>query len=90
MTLLLRQRVSVLEAVHQAGYVDQPHMIRSLKHFIGQTPTQIVGEQSQLSFLYNTRPFPSPTIADEKQREQSYSFANQEYSSSVGRNAVIS
>jgi hypothetical protein len=38
---LLEQGVSLLEVVYQAGYADQPHMTRSLKHFIGQTPAQI-------------------------------------------------
>ena len=38
---LLEQGVSILDTVHQAGYADQPHMTRSLKLFIGQTPAQI-------------------------------------------------
>ena len=38
---LLEQGVALLEVVYQAGYADQPHMTRSLEHFIGQTPTQI-------------------------------------------------
>jgi hypothetical protein len=38
---LLEQGVSLLDVVYQAGYADQPHMTRSLKHFIGQTPAQI-------------------------------------------------
>jgi AraC-like DNA-binding protein len=25
----------------RAGYVDQPHLTRSLKRFVGQTPSQI-------------------------------------------------
>ena len=39
---LLERGVSPLEAAYQAGYADQSHMTRSLKHFIGRTPTQIV------------------------------------------------
>ena len=39
---LLRQGVPILDAVEQVGYADQPHMTRSLKHFIGQTPAQIL------------------------------------------------
>jgi len=39
---LLQQGVSILDTVYQAGYADQPHMTRSLKRFIGQTPAQIV------------------------------------------------
>jgi hypothetical protein len=38
---LLEQGVSLLEATYQAGYADQSHMTRSLKHFIGHTPAQI-------------------------------------------------
>ena len=39
---LLQQGVSILDTVEQAGYSDQPHMTRSLKHFIGQTPAQLL------------------------------------------------
>ena len=58
-TLLLQQGVSILDTLHQAGYFDQPHLTRSLKYFIGQTPAQILhqSQQSQLSFLYKTTLF---------------------------------
>ncbi len=39
---LLQRGAPILQVVHEAGYVDQPHMTKSLKHFIGQTPAQIV------------------------------------------------
>jgi methylphosphotriester-DNA--protein-cysteine methyltransferase len=39
---LLRQGVSILDTVFEAGYYDQPHLTRSLKQFIGHTPGQIV------------------------------------------------
>jgi AraC-like DNA-binding protein len=39
---LLEQGISITEAVYQAGYADQPHLTRSLKHFMGQTPAQIL------------------------------------------------
>lgn len=38
---LLSRGVPPLELVRVAGYADQPHLIRSLKRFIGQTPSQI-------------------------------------------------
>ena len=38
---LLQRGVPILDAVFEAGYTDQPHMTKSLKHFIGQTPAQI-------------------------------------------------
>jgi AraC-like DNA-binding protein len=56
-TTLLRQGTSILDTVYQAGYADQPHLTRSLKHYIGQTPSQIADEEyrQQLSFLFNTK-----------------------------------
>jgi len=58
-TLLLRQGVSILDTLHQAGYFDQPHLNRSLKYFIGQTPAQILqqSQPEQLSYLYKTTLF---------------------------------
>jgi AraC-like DNA-binding protein len=53
-TNLLRQGVSILDTVHQAGYCDQAHLTRSLKYLIGQTPAQILRAEAQLSFLYKT------------------------------------
>jgi AraC-like DNA-binding protein len=59
-TILLQQGVPILDAVHEAGYFDQPHLTRSLKRFIGQTPAQIMDRRKavQLSFLYKTAPLP--------------------------------
>jgi hypothetical protein len=39
---LLRQGVSISDAVHEEGYFDQPHLTRSLKRWVGHTPVQIV------------------------------------------------
>lgn len=39
---LLQRGVSILDTVEQAGYSDQPHLTKSLKHFVGQTPAQIL------------------------------------------------
>lgn len=41
-TTLLERGLSIADAVYHAGYADQPHLTRSLKRFIGQTPTQIL------------------------------------------------
>ncbi|GHO79850.1 AraC family transcriptional regulator [Ktedonobacter sp. SOSP1-85] len=59
-TFLLQQGVSILDTIVQAGYYDQPHLTRSLRHFIGQTPAQLLhhSRPEQLSFLYKTTPFP--------------------------------
>ena len=39
---LLKQGVSIFDTVYKAGYSDQPHLTRSLKHFIGYTPAEIL------------------------------------------------
>jgi hypothetical protein len=54
-TNLLMQGFSILDTVYDAGYFDQPHLTRSLKRWIGQTPAQILRAEEQLSFLYNTK-----------------------------------
>lgn len=38
---LLQQGTPILDAVHEVGYFDQPHLTRALKQFIGYTPAQI-------------------------------------------------
>ena len=56
--ILLKQGVSILDTVDQAGYFDQPHLTRSLKRLIGLTPAQIINQNrpERLSFLYKTVP----------------------------------
>lgn len=44
-TELLEQGVSILDTVARTGYADQPHLTRSLKRFVGETPAQIIGER---------------------------------------------
>lgn len=61
-TNLLKQSVSILDAVDQAGYFDQAHLTRSLKRWIGQTPAQVLRAEQQLSFLYNTGSTSSVTV----------------------------
>ena len=58
-TYLLQQGVSILDTVLEAGYFDQPHLTRSLKCLIGQTPVQIreKSRPEQMPFLYKTTPF---------------------------------
>ena len=38
---LLKQGVSILDTVFETGYSDQPHLTRSLKQYIGRTPSEI-------------------------------------------------
>jgi AraC-like DNA-binding protein len=56
-TNLLREGAPIFDVVVGAGYFDQAHLTRSLKHFIGATPAKIIQGQKQLSFLYNTNTF---------------------------------
>lgn len=44
---LLQEGVSILDTVEQAGYYDQPHLTRALRHLIGQTPAQIIRRNSE-------------------------------------------
>jgi AraC-like DNA-binding protein len=53
-TNLLREGVSILDVVNSAGYFDQAHLTRSFRRFIGETPTEVMQRQTQLSFLYKT------------------------------------
>jgi hypothetical protein len=53
---LLKQGVSILDTVHEAGFFDQAHLTRSVKYLVGQTPGAIVQADVQLSFLYKTAP----------------------------------
>jgi AraC-like DNA-binding protein len=57
-TCLLREGVSILDTVHRAGYFDQPHLTRSLKRRMGQTPAGIMRGDWQLSLLYKTDGLP--------------------------------
>ena len=61
-TTLLKDGVSILDTVHDAGYFDQAHLTRSLKHRIGLTPAEILPAKRQLSLLYKTTT--SPRIYD--------------------------
>jgi len=55
-TRLLTRGVPIADTVHEAGYFDQAHLARSLKHLVGLTPAKVAREEAQLSFLYNTAP----------------------------------
>lgn len=39
---LLQSGIPIPVTAYQAGYFDQPHLTRSLKFFVGQTPAEIV------------------------------------------------
>ena len=55
-TNLLWQGTSILDTVELAGYSDQAHLTRSLRHYVGETPVQIRRREQQLSFLFKNEP----------------------------------
>ena len=50
---LLRGGVSILDTVERAGYADQPHLTRSLKRLIGQTPGQLSAQADPVQLSYS-------------------------------------
>jgi AraC-like DNA-binding protein len=69
-TNLLREGASIFDVVVGAGYFDQAHLTRSLRHFIGETPAKIIQGQRQLSFLYNTDPSAEAIVLPEMARSK--------------------
>ncbi len=57
-TLLLKEGMSILDVVYEAGYFDQPHLTHALNQYVGLTPAQVADEtrRSPLSFLYKKNP----------------------------------
>lgn len=55
-TALLQQGVSILDTVELTGYADQPHLTRSLKRLVGQSPAQILApnRREPMSFVSMT------------------------------------
>lgn len=42
---LLESGISILDTVVRAGYADQAHLTRSLKHLVGRTPAQLLRQR---------------------------------------------
>jgi AraC-like DNA-binding protein len=55
---LLREGAPIADVVWQCGFYDHAHLTRSLRQWIGKTPTEINRAETQLSFLYKTEGFP--------------------------------
>lgn len=72
---LLRRGVSILNVVHEVGYFDQPHLTRSLRHFVGLTPAQITdaARSLPLSFLYKTAAYSWPNMSPARKFESTRS-----------------
>jgi hypothetical protein len=54
---LLREGAPIADVVWQSDFYDHAHLTRSLRHWIGLTPTMIASAETQLSFLYKTEGF---------------------------------
>jgi methylphosphotriester-DNA--protein-cysteine methyltransferase len=54
---LLKEGVPIADVVWQGGFYDHAHLTRSLRQWIGLTPTMIASADTQLSFLYKTDGF---------------------------------
>ncbi len=50
---MLRGGVSILDTVERAGYADQPHLTRSLRRLIGQTPGQLSAQADPVQLSYS-------------------------------------
>jgi AraC-like DNA-binding protein len=66
-TTLLQGGVPILETAARAGYADQAHLTRALRHYIGQTPARLLrpDRDESMSLLFKTAPPPDGTIGDE-------------------------
>jgi hypothetical protein len=51
---LLNEGVSILDTVHEVGYFDQPHLTRSLKQWVGFTPTEILRQSRACRFVQDS------------------------------------
>lgn len=52
---LLQEGVSILDTVELVGYADQPHLTRSLKQLVGQTPAQLLSKtRAKAMSLFST------------------------------------
>jgi AraC-like DNA-binding protein len=58
----LREGVAPAEVTNELGYFDQPHLTRSLRRFLGQTPAELAdpSRAEQLSLLHRTDAALSP------------------------------
>jgi hypothetical protein len=52
---LIQEGAPTHDVIEELGYYDQAHLCRSLRHYIGRTPTQLrLGTLEPLSLLYKT------------------------------------
>jgi AraC-like DNA-binding protein len=66
----LREGATPAAVTHELGYYDQPHLTRSLRRFLGQTPAQLADPSrgEQLSLLFKIGATGSPAVPFERLR----------------------
>jgi AraC-like DNA-binding protein len=64
---LLQAGMPIADTAARVGYADQPHLTRSLRRFIGQTPARLARPDNpeQTSLLFKTERLPFYTMGDE-------------------------
>lgn len=64
---LLQAGAPIADTAARVGYADQPHLTRSLRRFIGQTPARLAhpGNPAPTSLLFKTEPLPFYTMGGE-------------------------
>jgi len=60
----LREGATPADVTHELGYYDQPHLTRSMRRYLGQTPAELAdpSRDEQLSLLYKTDADGAPTL----------------------------
>jgi AraC-like DNA-binding protein len=61
---LLEQGATILDTIDLAGYYDQPHLTRALKHYAGLTPAQIMPERNPPTLSVHWEPEPAIFVAN--------------------------
>ena len=69
----LREGATPAEVTSELGYYDQPHLARSLRRLLGQTPAELADPRraASLSLLYQTDDTGSPAVPFERIRRPS-------------------
>ena len=60
----LREGATPADVTHELGYYDQPHLTRSMRRYLGQTPAELAdpSRDEHLSLLYKTDADGAPTL----------------------------
>lgn len=95
-TNLLKQGTSILDTVYMAGYFDQPHLTRSLKHLTGLTPAKIMDTHrvERLSLQYEMVPpllkyDPNIGLSTKENQRQEFAAMNGIPSTRTGQQAIV-